>query len=301
MFQILAVDEEEQFVFPDRSTEIAAVILALKGRGESWRRGESGRDSIVSEKAEGFAVEGAGAVLGVHIDGARGSELGGKIERGLFSLKFLDGTGGNVFGGSADGFVADVNAVDFDARSASKTAAKGDGGVTDFCGVKVAAVLDLHAWFELGEGEEVAAIDGQALDLFGHQHALNGGLLGVYRHRFTGHFDNRVGGTNFELDVAGSGHADLHGGIDDFGFESFGFHANGVVAWDEAGSAVGANGTRNEVRGLTGIFIDDRDLSAGNGGPTLIGHRSGNRAIGDRGLCVRRRSKHTQSREHDQG
>ncbi len=63
------------------------------------------------------------------------------------------------------------------------------------------------------------------LDLFGHQHALNGGLFGVYRHGFTGNFDDRVGGTDFKLDVAGTGDADLHSGIDDFGLESFGFHA----------------------------------------------------------------------------
>ena len=86
----------------------------------------------------------------------------------------------DVLGGGADGFIADVQAVDFNAGGAPEAAAEGDGRKTVLGGIEVAAILDLHAGFELGEIEEVAAVDGKVLDLLRGQDSLHGGLFGVH-------------------------------------------------------------------------------------------------------------------------
>ena len=92
---------------------------------------------------------------------------GGEIERRLADLEFLNGALRNVLSGGADGLVAGIDAINLDAGGATETATEGDRGESFLGGIDVAAVLDLNAGLELGEIEEVAAVDGKVLDLHG--------------------------------------------------------------------------------------------------------------------------------------
>ncbi len=102
-----------------------------------------------------------------------------RSKRGLLDLKFLDGAFGDVLGGGADGFIADVEAVHLDAGGAAEAAAEGDGREPVLGGIEVAAVLDLHSGFELCEIEEISSVDGQVFNLLAGQDPLHGGLLGI--------------------------------------------------------------------------------------------------------------------------
>jgi len=111
----------------------------------------------------------------------------------LLDLKLLDRALRDVLGGGTDGFIADVEAVHFDASGATEAPAEGDGRKTVLGGVEVAAVLDLHSGFKLCQIEEIPSIDGQVLDLLAGQNALHGDLLGVDLDSRSLHFHHLIG------------------------------------------------------------------------------------------------------------
>src|SRR5215472_12598328 len=110
---------------------------------------------------------------GNNVDGTGGRKLGGKIENRLVELKFLNRALRNVLGRGAYCFVADIDSVNFNSCASSKPASEGDGGVSNLGGIKIRAVLDLHARFELGQVEKVTPVDRQVFNLLLVQNASN--------------------------------------------------------------------------------------------------------------------------------
>ena len=63
---------------------------------------------------------------------------------------------------------------------------------TLFCGVKIAAILNLYSRFELRQVQEVTAIDWQILDLISSDNTLNRRLLRIHVHFGTFNGNDRV-------------------------------------------------------------------------------------------------------------
>src|ERR1700729_3733041 len=126
----LAVQEEEQLIFDDRSANVGAFLVALPGGWDSlasqWvvRCRQVGGDSAVAEQAEGLAVERVGARLGGHVHRAGGSQIVRKIQAGLGQREFLNRARRDVFSRRAHGLVADVNAIDVDTSRSAEPAAE---------------------------------------------------------------------------------------------------------------------------------------------------------------------------------
>ena len=188
---------------------------------------------------------GSGAGGDVHRAGR--SELVRKIERGLADLKFVDRAGRNIFGGGADGFVADVHAVHFDARGASEAAADGNRREADFGGIEIGAILNLHARFELREIEEVAAVHRQVFDLFLVQDALHAGLFGIDSYRLLGDGDYGIGLAHLQADVDAGNFADPYDDALLHRLESGSFDADGIISRDQCAGIVGAGGGSGDV------------------------------------------------------
>src|SRR5580704_2295366 len=173
---VFGIQKEEDFVFEDRTAEVAAVLIALIGRG---RAGKRGSEIAVTKQCETFAVKVIGSGAGGDVDGTGGGKLVRKIKSGLADLKFVNRAGGNIFRGGADCFVTDVHAVHFDARGASEAAADGDRGETHFGGIEIGAILNLHAGFQLRQVQKVSPVDREVFDLLLVQDALDARLLGI--------------------------------------------------------------------------------------------------------------------------
>ena len=154
-----------------------------------------------------FYIE--GSRLGGDVDRARGGQFGRKVQRRLLDLKFLDGALGDVLGGCAHGFIADIETIHFDAGGAAEASTEGNGRETVFGRIKVAAVLDLHTGFELREIEKISSVDGQILNLLAGQNALHGDLLSVDLNVGSLHFHDLTGFSNRQAYAASRGNTDL--------------------------------------------------------------------------------------------
>ena len=117
-----------------------------------------------------------------HVHRARRSQIVGKIQLGLADLELRDRAGRYVLGCGSNGLIADVDAINFDARAASETSTERNGGIADLGRIEVRTVLDLHAWFELRQIQEVPAIHRKILDLLPSQNTLHARLFGIYFH-----------------------------------------------------------------------------------------------------------------------
>src|SRR5579863_7123991 len=108
----------------DGAAHAGAVLVSLKIITAG--SGKIGVEALIAEEIVAFTVVGVGTRLGGNVDRSGGSQLGREIQRGLLDLKFLDGVLGDVLGGGADGFVADIEAIHFDASGAPETATEGN-------------------------------------------------------------------------------------------------------------------------------------------------------------------------------
>ena len=128
--------------------------------------------------------------FGRDVNCAGRSQVLRKIERGLAELKFINRAGGNVGSCRTHSFIADIHAIDVDARGASETSAERNRRITRFRRIEILTILNLYAGLELSEIEEVAAIDRQILNLGRGQNTLHGSLLRVYLHRSSSDLNN---------------------------------------------------------------------------------------------------------------
>ena len=92
---------------------------------------------------------------------------------------FLDRTQRKVLRGSAYGFIADVDSVDFDSCRASETATKRNRRESVLGGIEGSSVLNLNSRLQLCQVEKVTAVNREILNLLAGQHSLHRGLLGV--------------------------------------------------------------------------------------------------------------------------
>src|SRR5579863_70928 len=205
----LGVEEKKQLVFQDRSAKATAKLIALKRIVGA--AGQVGIQRLIAERIVALAVISVAARFRGYVDRSGRSELGGKIERRLLDLKFLDRARRNVLRGCAHGFVADVEPVHFDAGGASETPAKRNGRKTVLGGVEVPAVLDLDSRLQLGEVKKVSSVDRQVLDLLGGKNSLHGGLLGIDCDFGALNFDDLRCLPHLQLDVPSRSHTYLHG------------------------------------------------------------------------------------------
>src|ERR1700678_1735274 len=100
---------------------------------------------MVAESLISLTVQSVGPGTGGNVHRAGGREFGGEIQHGFANLEFLNRAGGNILGGGADGLVADVQAIHFNARGTAKTTAERNRRESLLGGIEAAAVLDLHA------------------------------------------------------------------------------------------------------------------------------------------------------------
>ena len=107
-------------------------------------------------------------------------------------------------------FVADVNPVHFDSRTASKSASEGNGRIAYLGRVEIRAILDLHSWLELRQIKEVPAVDRQILDLLAAQYSLDARLLGVYLLGASLYFDHLVFLADLKRGIECGGVSHLH-------------------------------------------------------------------------------------------
>src|SRR5215469_635787 len=91
-----SVQEIEQLILHNRSTQARAKLRALKGLREPWRGRQGRGQRTVPEKLEGFAVKRVGPRTRGHVHRARCSQLRGKIQARLAQLELLDAARGNV-------------------------------------------------------------------------------------------------------------------------------------------------------------------------------------------------------------
>src|SRR5262249_19133226 len=73
LLEPLGIDKEEEFVFVNRPTQVAAEVVALE-RDVDIRDIRS--NGVIAEEIETLAMPLVGARPGHHIDGARGRKLG---------------------------------------------------------------------------------------------------------------------------------------------------------------------------------------------------------------------------------
>ncbi len=141
-------------------------------------------------------------------------------------LKFFDGVDRNVLRSRTNSLVADIQAIDLDTRRAAESSTKGDRREALFRGIEVAAVLDLHAGFELSEVQEIAAVDGQILDLLLRHYALDRGLFRIQRDGGTFNSNDRSCSADFQGDGTCGDVTNLDGSREFHGLEPGRHHAH---------------------------------------------------------------------------
>ena len=114
---------EEEFVIENGPAHAQAILFAVK---RHWVRAQLCGYLVAAPVKEPLPVKVSRPRPRNHVDRARGGQLGGKVEGGLADLKFLDCAQGDVLCRGADSFVADIETIHLDARSASETAPKGN-------------------------------------------------------------------------------------------------------------------------------------------------------------------------------
>ena len=119
---VLSVDEEEKFVLNNGAAKVAPKLIALEIVVGSARK--IGVERLIAKIIVSLAVVRVRTRLGGDIHGTGGSQFSREIERGLLNLKFLNRAFRNVLRGRAYGFIADVEAVDFNARGPSEASAE---------------------------------------------------------------------------------------------------------------------------------------------------------------------------------
>ncbi len=245
-------------------------------------------------------MDGVGARLGRHVHHARGTQIVGQIHGRLRDLKFLNGARRNVAGGRAYGLVGNVGAVHLDAGRTSEAPADGDRLIADLGGIEVGAVLDLHAGFELGEIQEVAPVDRQALNLVGRQHAFHRCGLGVHGDRAGLDVHRGRFGADLQLEVHRGVVGDLHQHLLLCRLETFGHNFHQVGSRGDGAGVVKAAAVGHHIGRDAGIDMGDGDLGAGNGRVAGVGDQAVDVAGGDRGLTpeVRRQQKENRERCH---
>src|SRR5260370_25524099 len=117
----LRVEKVEDLVLNKPTAEVPTILIAPKLQsglsGCNWC--DTGRGSIAAPVVKQLAMNIIGAGLGENIDRSGLRQFSGNIKRGLVDVELLNGAQRKVLGGGADGLVADVQTVDFDARRAS--------------------------------------------------------------------------------------------------------------------------------------------------------------------------------------
>ena len=177
-------------------------------------------------------------------------------------MKLVNRTCRDIFSRGAHRLVAYVHAVHFNAGRAAKAAAHGDGREAHFRGVEVAAILNLHAGFELREIEKVPSVYGQILDLLSVQNSLNARLLGVDSYSLLGHFNHRVRRAYLKtkVDTRNDAHFYDHALFDRLETRRFG--ANRIISRKERAGIICACRRGGDFESLTRVFIGDANLGA---------------------------------------
>src|ERR1700676_3213762 len=120
---------------------------------------------MVPKDPESLAMVGIGPGFRDHVDRARRSQFCGQIKGRLGDGKFLNRTGGNIFGGCADGFIAYIRTIHFDSGGAPESASKGDREIAHFRGIEISSVLNLHTRLKLREQKNIASVAAKILNL----------------------------------------------------------------------------------------------------------------------------------------
>src|SRR5215475_9398777 len=93
-----------------------------------YRRTVARRDArcvcIIASIEKALAMKFVGAVAGNDVHRSGGSKLGRDVQTGLADLKLIDRARRNILRGGPHRFIADINAIDFNARRAPKASAK---------------------------------------------------------------------------------------------------------------------------------------------------------------------------------
>jgi hypothetical protein len=178
----------------------------------------------------------------------------------------------------ADGFIADIDSVHFNASGPAESAAERDRRKTVFGRVEGSSILNLHSRLQLGEIEKVAAIDRQILNLLAGKDALHRGLFRIDRHFVGLYFHYLCALTQCEPGICCCGCVHLNGQRNDHRLESAGFNANFVTPGDQCSGSVSAGRIAYGCTCLIGALIADSHLRATDHCAGRIGNCSLNAA-----------------------
>src|SRR5260370_29297476 len=176
-------------------------------------------------------------------------------------MKFVDGVDRNILRGRTNRLVTDIQAIDLNTRRAAKSSAKGDRRKALFGRIEVAAVLNLHSGFELSEVQEIAAVDGQVLNLLLRNHALNRGLFRIQRDGGTLNANHRSCTADFHADGTCGDVANLDGGRELRGFEPGRLHPHYVLTRNQSPGIVRTRWRHVGLKLLSCGFAVDAHLS----------------------------------------
>ncbi len=209
----LHVGEEEQLVLDNRTTKIAAKVIALERRIEAaGRRREA--SAIVLEVIEERTVVLVRARTGRHQHLTSRGDLARDVLRGLVQLKFVDCSGRDVEDGRSHGLVRDVLTVEKNTRRTPRDAAHGDGRVPSLGRVKRLAALQQNAGLQLRHIQDVVPIQRQGVDLLAADDRRHPHLIRVHLQRGRRDLDRGLSRTNRQLVVTARHRTGANRGFD---------------------------------------------------------------------------------------